>query len=261
MSKEHDMIKSNYITYLSNAGVMIKINDKKVLVDAFCNYDVPIYKSTPVDILDQLINGIEPFKNIDLILITHNHSDHFDSKSICRFLLKNMNTVVVSTPEVITILRQDAYNIDADRLIELNIKAGCFEKVMIKGIEVQAISMVHEGKEYINIDNFAYLIEYNETSVMHLGDAAPVIQNFEQLGLQQYRIDLLIANFPYIAIPSARQIVKELINPRKIAVVHLPYQEFDRFDWIKAAKKSYDTVRGNFVPALFLEDIGSTMEI
>lgn len=256
------MINSNKITYASNAGVLIKMNDKKILIDGLCNSKEPIYKSTTEEIKEQIIQGISPFDSIDIMLITHRHSDHFDASSIAKFLKKNSNTIVISAKDVVSKIIDEDSSIDISRLIALETKLYYKQRMKINGIEIFAMSMIHDGKEYVNVSNFAYIVKTSmDHAILHLGDAAPIIENFEPLKLHQHKIDVLIANFPYVSIPSARKVVKEYIKPKKIAVVHLPYKELDRFGWITAAKKSYERVKDDFMPAEFLEDIGMSISI
>jgi L-ascorbate metabolism protein UlaG (beta-lactamase superfamily) len=254
------MMQTNNLIYLANAGVLINMNGKKILIDGLNNANHALYKSTPIEISEQIIGGIPPFDNIDVMLITHNHSDHFDVEGVTRFLEKNSDTFVISTHEIISTIRNHISYIEETRLIGLQPKFKYEERIQIKGIDIVAISLVHDGSEYAEVSNLAFLIDSTK-KVLHLGDGAPTKENYEALNLKKYRIDLLIANFPYVSLPSARNIIKDHINPNKIAVVHLPYQELDRFGWINAAKKSYERVKDSFIETEFLENIGSSINI
>ncbi len=249
------------ITYVSNAGVLIEINDKKILIDALCSFKSPFYKSTPKNIWDQIIKGTPPFDGIDVMLITHHHRDHFDVGGVSEFLDQNPNAVVISTPEVISSIRSHVCDIKDINLITLNFGFHCREKVKVNGVDIESISMIHEGKEYGQTNNLAFLIEYDGVKVLHLGDAAPVRENFEFLNLKEYSINLLIASFPYAGLPGARKIIRDYINPKKICIVHLPHRELDSDGWIDTTKRSYGRVKNNFVQTIFLEDIGGTVSI
>lgn len=254
------MMQSDHLIYIANAGVLININSKKVVIDGLNNANYQLYKGTPIEISEKIIGGIPPFDNIDVMLITHNHSDHFDMESVAKFLQKNSDTVVVSNHDVISTIRSHISGIEETRLIGILPKYQCEERIQVKGIDIVAFSLVHDGKENAEVNNLAFLIDSSK-KVLHLGDGAAIKENYEGLNLQKYKIDLLIANFPYVSVPSARKIIMDYIKPRKIAVVHLPYEERDRFGWIKAAKKSYERVKDSFVETEFLEGIGLSIEI
>lgn len=248
------MKQTNKITYIANAGVMIDLQGKKILIDGLCNPKLPIYKNTPDDIKKRIIQGRSPFNNIDVILFTHHHTDHFDPISTAEFIKYNPNTPVVSTKEVISRIK----NIEESTLLELDPALGSTEKISVQGIKISAIPMLHEGKEYINVKNLAYQIEVEGTRILHVGDAKSVKENFDCLDNE---IDILIAPFPFVGLPSARQVIEKYINPKKIAAVHLPYQELDSFGWIEGTKKSLGRVSDNFVETVFFEEIGDNLEI
>ena len=247
------MYSQNKITYLSNAGVMLAIADKKILVDAFCNSTIAMYKNLPPEIREQIINGNVPFDNIDLLLITHHHADHFDPIGVVRFLKSNQNTILISTSEVISQINTQFPEIEKGRLIE---PSGAGEIIQINNINVQTFSMLHDGKDYWDVDNLAYLLEVNGIKILHVGDAKAIKENFISLNLTAKEIELLIVPFPYVGLPTGRQLIDKFINPKKIAAVHLPYRELDHDHWIDTTIKNYMKVKDDFTKVIFMEEIG-----
>lgn len=72
------------ITYLGQAGLLFETGEKKILVDPYLSDSVAAlqpqnYRRVPVD---------ERFLQIipDMIVITHNHADHLDKETLCRYL-------------------------------------------------------------------------------------------------------------------------------------------------------------------------------
>lgn len=254
------MTDSSSLTYVANAGILLKIRDKKILIDGLCTCEIPIYKTTPEIISQQIIQGLPPFENIDLLLITHDHNDHFAAKKTSEFLKQNQNATVISTNEVVAQIKAELLNSRDHNLIALNPALHCAEELTVKGITIEVISMRHEGKEFASVNNLAFLIK-DEVNVLHVGDAAAIPENYQTLKLQEKRIDLIIAPFPYIGLPSARQIIKEYISPHKIVLVHLPYQELDSYGWITATKKSYNRIKDDFIATEFMEEVGTTIII
>jgi L-ascorbate metabolism protein UlaG (beta-lactamase superfamily) len=249
------------ITYISNAGVLLEISTKKIMIDGLCNSKIPLFKNTPDEIRKQILNGSTPFDNIDALLFTHNHSDHFDSESAKQFLENKTSACIISTNEVIHELRKIYSNIENNRLIELNTLTGSIENIQINGINIQSIAMHHDGREYEDVHNLAYLIEVEGKKILHVGDAKPVRENFINANLIQQNIDLLIVPFPYIGLPSAREVIELYIKPKKIAVVHLPNKELDANGWINATMRSYKRVEKEFIETMFFDSIGDYINI
>lgn len=49
------MEELNRVTYVANAGVLIELGNKKILIDGFCNSVLPIYKNPPKTLKEQMI--------------------------------------------------------------------------------------------------------------------------------------------------------------------------------------------------------------
>ncbi|WP_425802774.1 MBL fold metallo-hydrolase [Desulfitobacterium sp. Sab5] len=260
-SSESLISASNKLIYISNAGVLIQLKDRKILIDGLCRSNNPIYKDPSPEIAQKIKGGIPPFNDLDLMLITHEHSDHFDPVSVDEFSKNNPGTVILSTPNVITKLRTyDSMEMDKEQanLIEFNLNLHQEETLNFQGMKIRIISLAHMGKNQEETQNYAYLIEYG-LKLLHVGDADAVSENYNQLNLVPQKIDYLIAPFPYISIPSARRVIKDYINPQKIAVLHFPHKELDHFGWIKATRKSFANVKEAFIKTNFLEELGTTL--
>lgn len=255
------MERFNKATYVSNAGLLLELYDKKILIDGFCNSALPIYKNPTKYIREKMILGSPPFNNIDILLFTHHHSDHFDVKSTGEFLKNNKDTFVLSTPKVIDEIKKAYFEIDEDRLFSANPQLYSREDITLKGICIQSISMLHEGKEYEDVQNLGFLIEVEEKKVCHVGDAKAIKENYMDLDLIQKNIDLLAVPFPYVGVHTGRQVIEKYIAPKKVAAIHWPYRELDNYGWIDATKKSFGRVQDSFAETVFLEEIETAIII
>lgn len=244
------------VTCICNAGVMIEYNDKKILIDSFCKSILPIYKNPPDDLKEKMIKGIKPFDNVDMLLFTHNHTDHFHRESAAEFLKNNKDSIILSTDDVIGKITEIVPSSDRSRLIKLDPVLHRKEDIIVKGINIKTFSLLHDGKEYANVKNLAYLIDIGGKKVLHTGDAKAMDENYKNLNFSQEGIDLLIAPFPYVSLSRGRSIIENYIKPKKIVANHLPYRELDEFGWINAAKENYMKVEKDFIETVFFEEIG-----
>ena len=253
------MAQANCLMYLSNAGVLLNLDNRKILIDALCKPN-SIFKNPTDEITGKIINGQPPFDSIDLMLISHHHEDHFDAEGVSRFILNNKQATVISSAKVISLIKKGLAPGITGKLIGLESLRHSEERITVNGLDIIAVSLVHHGKMFGHVDNYAYLID-GSFKVFHTGDAVASKENYENLNLAKYNIDLLLAPFPYVGLISARQVIREYIKPRKIALLHMPYEERDSDGWIKATKKSYQSVAATFAEAVFLENIGSIMKL
>ena len=90
------------ITYIANEGVMIESSDGvKVLIDALHKKYYPDYLFPSASLMNEMILGESDFKDIDLVLVSHVHADHFDAKSVGNLLLNQPRSILISSPQAI----------------------------------------------------------------------------------------------------------------------------------------------------------------
>jgi len=85
------------ITYVGNAGYLLEADGRKILIDALLGSYQSQYVQLPREIQIRLENAESPFDNVDLVLATHYHHDHFGARSVGRYLLSELKAQFVST--------------------------------------------------------------------------------------------------------------------------------------------------------------------
>ncbi|MDL2307746.1 MBL fold metallo-hydrolase, partial [Desulfovibrio sp. OttesenSCG-928-C06] len=169
---------SDRIHYICNAGVLVESGGKKVLVDGLINHNHPVFDRYSPQLEERIINADPPFDGLDLVLVTHFHSDHFDRHIMASFCRANPQVPVVGSPQVISLLRAEL-PVDAN-LLELNPARYGYERLEVNGVDFCAVSLLHSGKEYADAINLGYVLHLGKTFV-HTGDAVNSRQNMEAL--------------------------------------------------------------------------------
>ncbi|WP_089609699.1 MBL fold metallo-hydrolase [Dehalobacterium formicoaceticum] len=249
------------ITYVANAGVLLDFQGQQILIDGLCSADIAPFHGLPEPIRKKIMESIPPYHNIQLLLFTHHHGDHFDASSTVQFLEKHPQACVIGSQETIDqIVHLEAKLISRSFSQESapRQRNRCFQS---RDLAVHLCPMVHMGRDYEKVDHLAYLIEGMGKKILHVGDANPVSENFEHLYLLESSVDLLIAPFPYLTRPSARQVIENYIRPKQIAALHLPRRERDDERWIAATMKSYHRVQDHFIPTVFFKETGESIKI
>ena len=67
------------VTYVANEGVLIQSDSKQVLIDALHKPYLSEYLATPQKVLDDMMASRPPFEDIELLLVSHIHGDHFNA--------------------------------------------------------------------------------------------------------------------------------------------------------------------------------------
>lgn len=292
----------NRLTYIANAGVLLNLQGKKILIDGLCREGFDLYPPTPDKIVEDILSGLPPYDGIDLMLFTHHHGDHFDPELVAAYVRNGGTATVVSTEKAIALLKQrlrpeqkaidlqpecdvsvsdlqpecgaaapelqpEWKEVDTDlqpareeQLITLDLSPGGRKVLNLSGIEIEAISMTHFGKEYEAVRNLAFLIK-GDIRILHVGDGAAEPENYDGMQFTEEDINHMIVPFPYVSLPASRKLIEEWVRPKRIIALHLPQKEKDAYGWTVSAKKSAARAGQTFPVVTFLEVFGEEYKL
>ena len=75
------------VEYLANEGVLISSGSSSVLIDGLFGDGLPGYATVPPAVRDSLERALGRFGDIDLVLVTHVHRDHFSAPAVAVALM------------------------------------------------------------------------------------------------------------------------------------------------------------------------------
>jgi len=211
------------VTYIGNAGFIITVGNKKILIDATFkgyknNYELPAV------IREKIALGQPPFDGVDLILVTHAHGDHFDADLTRQCLQNNPKAVLASTSQVTANLADFP-----DRVITLNPAKGKTDCREIRGMNIEALYLPHgakasDGKELLN---YGFIVSVNGIKLFHTGDID--LQQFSFVEFRAYqlpekKIDISFIQHFYLTGDSSEQrFMREGIGSKYIIPSHYHY--------------------------------------
>ncbi len=142
----------NSIKWYGHASIMIKA-EKIIYIDPF-----------------ELSSGTE---KADIILITHEHYDHFSPEDIKK--IQKENTVIVSTSDVIAKVKEEKKEISPGKELE------------IYGVKIKAVPAYNIDKRFHPKERnwVGYIVEVNGVSVYHAGDTdfIPEMKNLGKIDI------------------------------------------------------------------------------
>ncbi|MBN2523071.1 MAG: MBL fold metallo-hydrolase [Bacteroidales bacterium] len=212
------------VTYVANCGFLIESGTKKILVDALFKEGYNRYEIPDSGTRILLTSNKEPFNNIDLILITHSHADHFDPEMVIRCMVNNPDAKLLCPEQVLDIIGKDpaGYEKIRSRITECTPDTFTTEKIEIDGIEVTACRLAHGYQNKSDIQNIAYLIRINKIKVFHTGDADPLqINKLTGIDLSEEHINIGLINSEFGQIKNA-EITNRYIHAAHNIIMHLP---------------------------------------
>jgi Tol biopolymer transport system component/L-ascorbate metabolism protein UlaG (beta-lactamase superfamily) len=168
------------VTYVGNAGFMISIGDKKILIDALFKGFEGSYQ-LPQEVQNKLRLAQAPFDDVDLIIVTHAHGDHIDPDMVRQHMQNNPGAIFASTRQLVDALNAvDTLDVFKARRISFDPLKGESEVKNIRGIKIETFNLPH-GTD-ARIINIGFLISVNGITLFQTGDA-----DFDQYSFDEFR--------------------------------------------------------------------------
>lgn len=208
------------------------------MLDAIHRSYRPEYAFTPESMLSKIESARYPYGNIDLILVSHYHRDHFHAESIARHLLNNKGAELVSSPQVVEAVKKEVTRLEdyykTKKTAETQFRTVDFdwkksESVEAGGVKVEFLGLMHANSQrddkYKKIQNFGHIIEISGKKLLHVGDADMFADNFSDFKLKEKDIDVAFVPYWYILTKTGREIMRDQIGATSYVAIHIPPTE------------------------------------
>jgi L-ascorbate metabolism protein UlaG (beta-lactamase superfamily) len=213
------------VTFIGNAGFMMTIGDKKILIDAL--FERP---AIPRGVAGPLETAQAPFAHVDLILTTHSHSDHFSAEKVYSHLESNPEAVFVSGQDAVSMVNMLGAVQDRTIPIRLQQTAGEKTHLVVDGIGLECIYFSHGG----DILNLGFVITAEGRRVFHPGDMVPEsvsVAELQRHGLPDKQIDVAFVAHYMLVTEGDHAHVTEGIQADYIVAMHyrftIPPPDYD----------------------------------
>ena len=209
------------VTYIANAGFLIEYQSKKLLIDALHSW--PNFQSTPDEVFNDMRAGKPPFDNIDLVLVTHPHPDHFHPDMIELFLANNAHAKLIAPPVAIELLKISAperFEMFAEgQIIMVDIQFGEVMDISENGVDLKIFGLDHGGSS--NMLNFGFLIKIDDKTLLHEGDTNISNEYFQSAYFETENIDILFENDHLRKDHERQKIIEDHMKPKHRIGMHI----------------------------------------
>lgn len=218
------------ITYIANEGVLISSGDKQVLIDGLHREYGRDYAFLPPVQCEKIETAKAPFDQIDLILVSHRHLDHFHPEAVGLHLQHNPTAVLVSSQQVVDEIEKNFKDYQAIKTRTTAATPPWKERVAVKvaGIDFDILGLRHGTGRHATIQNLGHVIKLGGKKLLHIGDADTAVENFEKLNLDEEQIDIAVLPFWFLLGNEGPTIVREHIKPKQIIAVHISPLETEK---------------------------------
>ena len=223
------------VTYMANEGFLIKTKNSKVLIDALFGGIKGKWCDQPGDSVSGLMtSGIVPFDNINIVLVSHRHSDHFNAPMTIDFLKNNKKSFLICPDQVNERLKLTAgFSEVYDQIIPIRSQEHPDTSFIVNGISIRAMRLKHgswietdsaTGKRvdlHEGVENIGYLIEQDGFSILHTGDCNSANKpQFNAYNLSAKEIDAAFFDRAFLR-PEGLDIISENISTKNIILMHI----------------------------------------
>ncbi len=235
------------VTYTICEGFVLELADKKVMIDVLTARRFLNRQSVPDQVVRQMESARFPFDDVDIILATHAHLDHFDPDLVVQHMEANTDVELVCPQQASDILSAlGGLHRVKDRIHAVPYEPFQAVDLEVKGVRIRCLPLSHNAVEeadpHPHIQNLAYLIQYAGRTVLHIGDNNLVAtkKSYEQYRLHDESIDLAFLQslfWDQEQFQQRRDMVTSWIHPNNIVLMHLMHSQdlSDVSDEMKAA--------------------------
>ena len=210
------------LSYVANAGVLVGSGETRVLIDALFDAPSPEYRAPASKVLDEMLKGAPPYDGLDLVLVTHDHPDHFDASLAVRYLESVDGARLVAPADAVEKMRELASDWArvAPRVVSLELPVGGKAEKVLGSVKLTAFRTLHGQQE--SPMNLMYLLDFGGWRVFHEGDSPGVPEDSIALRWADARVDLALVHFWFPLDPDFARFLQEVLRPDHIALTHLP---------------------------------------
>jgi len=197
---------------VSNAGFLITAGDRKILIDA-------LYDGEPTGILNSVVAARPPFDAIDLILVTHDHPDHFSPDRVASAMSHSPEAIFVSSQRAVERLLVVDDSLQ-DRAIPIQLQAGESEQLDVNGIGLEALYISHGVP---NLLNLGFVITVGDVRFFHTGDSTAddiTVSYLQSYGLPEMQLDVAFVPYFYLTRERYHAYALEGIQARYVIPMH-----------------------------------------
>jgi len=201
------------ITFVDNDCFLLISDDKKILID-------PHKQIVSRAIWTAIQKGQPPFDGVDLILVTHNHPDHFDYDLVGAQLLANPDAVLATTRQVANALKSyfPDYGKVQDRVKAFAPAEGERVSATLNGIEIEALFLSHDDPVF----NLGFIIRFGGKKLLHTGDTqTPFLPIYD---FPKDNLDIAFVQYYWLAssdfVTNGRRLSLDAIQAKQYVPMH-----------------------------------------
>lgn len=239
------------VTYIANEGFLLESGGRKVLIDAlFGKEDLDFCDVPPRALLKEMLAAEPPFDDVNLVIVSHDHVDHFDEAMVIEYMIKNPHCELIGTAQAVERLKKSENHESLKaRIHGVTPPAGTKKTMTVNKIEVSVLPLKHctyyetdkttgeKVDRHRNEQNIGVIIKLGDQKILHIGDSAmDDVEEYKAFDLIKEKIDVaMLGSIFWKPFAQRVELVNKAIQPKSIIPMHLEKGDKDKYSAYKEA--------------------------
>ena len=213
-----------HLTYIGCEGVLVRSASGAVIIDGLFGPEADGYHTPPAEALARVRSAQPPFDQVDAVLATHFHEDHFDAGAVAQYLRASERTRFASSQQAVDLLLAAAPEL-RDRAIAVDAPEGERVRHDFAGVTAEAFGLSHGKVNYADVQQLGWVVTLAGRSLVHLGDGIIDEKTLRRAGLIDAAIEVGVLPFWFLTYPFGKRLVASAFRPRAIFACHVRLHE------------------------------------
>ncbi|MCH3914419.1 MAG: MBL fold metallo-hydrolase [Acidaminococcaceae bacterium] len=225
---------------LANAGVLIVYKHTKILIDGLYKDLGAHFTDIPSEIWQLMKSGKGDLADIDYVLFTHSHYDHYYSPYLRAYLENNKIRGLVLPPLDTTNGLMEDYKTYGNKQVIFD---GAEKALLQDNIILKRFIIRHVDKKYHAVPVQCFFFATPEANILLLSDS-----DYEEELFAPYKglvVDYLFVTPVFFNSPQGRHIISECLKVKKIIIYHLNASNEDRYGYYKMVVRDVNKYTGS----------------
>ena len=215
------------ITRLANDGVIIDDGETRIMIDGFVVESYALYGGLPPLMAQEFATATGMFENIDMAFVSHKHHDHNQPEFTCNFLRASDGTRLITSVQVIDLVRERCRVLvkNSSQVGTIDPKFELPMTLPVGTAQVTIVPLSHGTGKYARIENWGHVVEMGGVRVLHIGDAAMDVTDFEAAAAELMDLDVALIPLWYFQPGPGMEVVERFMDAPHKLVVQIPPDE------------------------------------
>lgn len=250
------------IRLIANAGLFVESSRDRFLIDAIHHEPDHPFSVVRKEFLEEILHGHGEYRDVDYLLYTHCHSDHFTEKYTKEYL-KHHQVQGVFLPEAClgAGLFQDRTRNELKVFALKDSRLGRLISYEIhKDLTIHVFRTTHLGEDYQGEIHYSYVLSIGSMNILITGDASYEEEEFRK-ALEGLSIDTMITTPLFYHHNVGRQIMEEVIKPQIVLIYHIPFKEDDIYKMRKLTMRDIEKHKALHLTVIALMEENQTIDL